>query len=117
MPSPAAAKATGIGSSEALQWVCTFAAGRKAVLWQAGLTRVLGRLSGAGIPVLVVHPTPSLPSPGDCAILRLLLRDCAGQGENGQRARQGQGGKMESAHHQFSSKPRRPIKERREARG
>lgn len=49
----------------------------KAQLWEAGLKDVLTQLNDAGIPVIVVHPVPDLPtSPGDCAVIRVLLDSC-----------------------------------------
>ncbi len=49
----------------------------KARLWQSALTSTLLRLNNAGIPVLLVHPVPVLPSPPDgCAVARILMGKC-----------------------------------------
>jgi hypothetical protein len=49
----------------------------RARLWRTALTRTLGRLNGAGIPVVLVHPAPRLPDPPEgCAVVRILLGTC-----------------------------------------
>jgi peptidoglycan/LPS O-acetylase OafA/YrhL len=49
----------------------------KAKLWGAALRSTISQLREAGIPVLVVHPVPSLPRPPEgCAALLVLLRGC-----------------------------------------
>ncbi|MEP7334752.1 MAG: acyltransferase family protein [Actinomycetota bacterium] len=49
----------------------------KARLWQRALSAMLERLDAAGVPVLLVHPVPSVPPmPEQCAVLRILLERC-----------------------------------------
>ena len=49
----------------------------KAELWTTALAGVLTKLNEAGIPVVLVHPVPYLPtSPADCAVIRVLLGGC-----------------------------------------
>jgi hypothetical protein len=46
-------------------------------LWAESLTGTIGRLNAAGIPVLVVQPTPEARElPSACAVLRVLTKDC-----------------------------------------
>ncbi len=50
---------------------------RKAALWVTGLRAELAALTGAGIPVLVVHPVPVLPVDQDaCAVIRVISGGC-----------------------------------------
>jgi hypothetical protein len=49
----------------------------KARLWGRALRAMLQRLDAAGVPVLLVHPVPSVPPmPEQCAVLRILLERC-----------------------------------------
>ena len=49
----------------------------KAQLWQGALSAMLQSLDAAGVPVLLVHPVPSVPPmPEQCAVLRILLERC-----------------------------------------
>jgi peptidoglycan/LPS O-acetylase OafA/YrhL len=49
----------------------------KARRWKEGLRSSLQRLTAAGVPVIVIHPAPLLPTePTDCAAARILLRRC-----------------------------------------
>jgi peptidoglycan/LPS O-acetylase OafA/YrhL len=51
----------------------------KAALVERRLTTILRRLSAAGIPVLLIHPVPVVPIPGDdCAVVRVLFDRCGG---------------------------------------
>jgi peptidoglycan/LPS O-acetylase OafA/YrhL len=50
----------------------------KSELWLQALGAMLERLDAAGIPVLLVHPVPSVPPmPEQCAVLRILLERCS----------------------------------------
>jgi peptidoglycan/LPS O-acetylase OafA/YrhL len=49
----------------------------KARLWRRSLRSMLRRLDTAGVPVLLVHPVPTVPAmPERCAVLRILLERC-----------------------------------------
>jgi peptidoglycan/LPS O-acetylase OafA/YrhL len=49
----------------------------KARYFEQGLASAIGRLNHAGIPVLVVHTIPRVPTPtGACAVIRLLTHSC-----------------------------------------
>ncbi|MHB8059336.1 MAG: acyltransferase family protein [Gaiellaceae bacterium] len=49
----------------------------KVQLWQPALTSTLRRLNDAGVPVLLVHPVPFMPSePPACAVVRILWGRC-----------------------------------------
>ncbi len=49
----------------------------KAQLWLDALRTLLTRLDDAGVPVLLVHPVPSVPPMQEqCAVLRILLARC-----------------------------------------
>lgn len=50
----------------------------KAVVVQQGLENEFRQLTRAGIPVVLVHPIPALPSRdvGNCAVIRLLNHSC-----------------------------------------
>jgi hypothetical protein len=49
----------------------------KADLWRGALRSVLQRLNAAGIPVVIVHPIPTLPrAPRECPVARVLLGRC-----------------------------------------
>jgi hypothetical protein len=53
--------------------------GAKERLWYQGLKSTLDHLNDRGIPVVVVHPVPELPtSVADCAVVRILTRSCTG---------------------------------------
>jgi hypothetical protein len=46
----------------------------KADLWEQGTRSILTKLTGAGVPVIVVHPVPELPTDSDgSAVIRILL--------------------------------------------
>jgi peptidoglycan/LPS O-acetylase OafA/YrhL len=50
---------------------------RKAVLWNSSLRTILARLNAAHVPVVLVHPVPTLPrAPQECPVVRVLLRRC-----------------------------------------
>ena len=50
---------------------------QKAELWRRGLAGLLRRLTGAGVPVVVVHPVPTFAiDPGGCAVVRVLVGRC-----------------------------------------
>ena len=50
----------------------------KAQLWLGALSALLTKLEGAGVPVVLVHPVPSVPPmPEQCAVLRILLERCS----------------------------------------
>ncbi len=50
----------------------------KARLWLGALSALLTKLETAGVPVVLVHPVPSVPPmPEQCAVLRILLERCS----------------------------------------
>jgi peptidoglycan/LPS O-acetylase OafA/YrhL len=56
----------------------------KARLWERALTAMLQRFDAAGVPVLLVHPVPSVPPmPEQCAVLRILLERCGSSASRG----------------------------------
>jgi hypothetical protein len=49
----------------------------KRALWNRSLRSVLARLNAAGVPVVLVHPVPTLArAPQECPVLRVLLGRC-----------------------------------------
>ena len=61
----------------------------RAVAWRDGLARVVDRLVGADIPVLIVHPVPKAPGwdPEGCAAVRYLLDEDGCAADAGRRYR------------------------------
>ena len=50
---------------------------QKARLWSQSLARVLGRLSRAGVRVVLVRPVPEMPAaPASCAVVLVLTESC-----------------------------------------
>ena len=63
-----------VGVATSRSGVSIHSAAMKAELWVHGLRAVLGRLSRAGIPVVLIHPVPELPADSDASsVLRILL--------------------------------------------
>src|SRR6266566_4105975 len=63
-----------VGVATSRSGVSTHGPAMKAELWVQGLRAVLGRLSRAGIPVVLIHPIPELPADSDASsVLRILL--------------------------------------------
>ena len=52
---------------------------RKQQLWTLDLEREIAELNRVGVPVVVLHPVPALPTGSeDCAVLLLLTHECGG---------------------------------------